>query len=218
MKKHFSTIVFAIICGMFIASCGGGSVGKKLASNDFLGDLPNIVYQKHLTDSIIKADQKTAMDKLDWNKQSDWKKGEKIKQKFDAKSNEANTKFEAELEKLRPTLTGKAVPFEMEEGLGYEVTSFKVTEVTEYGSVSTELEVKITDPKEAAIMKYVNVLNVKMQEVDKDGNEIGYLRDFNVNLSGKTEGATGNYTYYSVTVRANEQKYADFAKIKFIKK
>ena len=55
MKKFFSTIVFAIICGMFIASCGGGSVGKKLVSNEILGDLPNLVNQKHLTDSVRKA-------------------------------------------------------------------------------------------------------------------------------------------------------------------
>ena len=214
-------IIFSVACGMFLASCGGGSgsSGGKLASNPFLGDLPNLFYQKQVSDSIRDAEEKAAFDKLDWKKKSDWEKGEKLKQKFKAQSEEADKKFAAELEKLKTTLVGKDVPFEMEEGLGYEVTSFKVTEVGSYGSVKTELEIKITNPAEAALLRYANALSVKLQEIDKDGNDIGsYPHDFNINLSGKTEGATGNYTYYSISVNGRDAKQSvNFAKIKFIK-
>ena len=122
---------------------------------------------------------------------------------------------EAEIEKIKTALVGKDIPFEEAEGLGYEVVSFKVTDVS-HGSVSANLEVKLTNPKEAVIMRYADVLSVKLQEIDKAGNELKN-REFNVNLSGKTEGATGNYEYYAISFYPKDaEKYVDFAKVRFL--
>ena len=212
-------VVSALMCGLMFTNCGGGSgSGKKLASNEFLGDLPNLVYQNGFKDSVRNAKEDAEMNKLNPSKISDWEKGAKIKEKFKAQKEEAKKEFNAELEKLKPAIVGKDIPFEMEEGLGYEIISFNVTEIDSYGSVRTNLEVKITDPKEANLMRYANALSVKLHEVDTDGNKIGYEREFNINLSGKTEGATGNYTYYVISFYPKDAvKYVNFDKIKFVK-
>jgi len=215
MKKYFSTIVFAIICGMFIASCGGGSSGKKLASNDVLGDLPNLLYQRDVTDSIRKAEERAALEKLNPNKKGDWDKAAKIDAKFDARREKEEAAFEAEVAKLKSVLVGKAIPFEMEEGLPYEITSCKIVEVNDGGTLNYEFELKVLDAKAVkAKTNWSNEYYVIGKYLDKDGNE------FDGNSSGvkipkAEDGET--FTHVEWFSMPSPAKYANFAKIKFVK-
>jgi hypothetical protein len=207
------------LSAMMMVSCGDGSSsgsssgsGKKLASNDFLGDLPNLNYQKYLTDSIISAEEKTEMGKLDWKNKNDWEKGDKLKKKFRDKRDEADTKYKAEVEKIKPQLIGKDVPFELEDGTGYKVNSFKITDNINGGGVYTELEVEVTDVKVADFTR-ANEIVVSWYEVDKEGNKMGNDGSAYIKLAEKTEGATGTY---SLLIKCSP-RYVNFAKIKFVK-
>ena len=92
------------------SSCGsGGSSGKKLAANDILGDFPNLVYQQG-----IKYDA--------WNdKYSDALEGdsEKKVEKLRAQWDVEVEKYKAEIAKIKSMIVGKAIPVEVDPGLGF---------------------------------------------------------------------------------------------------
>jgi hypothetical protein len=212
--RNFSVIAMVAM----MASCGGsGSSGKKLASNEFLGDLPNLVYQKGYSDSVLNANEKAEMDKLDGSKKSDWEKAAKIDDKYDIKKEEADKKFEAEVEKIKPSLVGKDIPFEVEEGIGYEITSCKVSKV-EGSTVYVDFEVKVTDFKVANIERYGNKLILKWHEIDKEGKLMGseYGHVYYLELDKKEDGATGKTTQFISISSKEAEKYVNFAKIKFV--
>ena len=210
MKSKFSSIIFAILCGMFIASCGsGGGSGKKIAKNDVLGDLPNVLYQKHFGDSVIDAKEREALKNLKWT-ESDMKKGMKIKEKFKAEREKVDVKYDAEIKKVEEQLLGKDIPFEVEEGLGYKVNSFKITSILKYGVIA-EFEVETTDVKVANIERYSNKLVVQSQNIDKNGNVLGETPHY-IKLNGKEDGVKATETMLILA----EKNYADFAKVKFV--
>ena len=219
MKKYFSSILFAIICGMFIASCGGGS-GKKLASNDYLGDLPNLVYQKHISDSVFKEKLEAEVSKAKLAGKFNEAKAMQIYEKYKIADKEANKKYDADVEAIKAKLVGKAIPFEVEEGLGYKVISCKISDVKS-GTVNAEFELEIIDAKEANVSRWGKPsVSVRFHNIDKEGNILGseYGSSAYVELSGKDDGSTGKGIAYISFYAKNAAEYANFAKIKFFKK
>ena len=216
-KQNKFLVAFAILglSVMILASCGGGSAGKKLANNEFLGNLPNLMYQKAFTDSVNKAKYNAEMKKLDGKKASDWEKGAKISKKYKARDNEDDAKYEAEIEKIKQTLIGKNIPFEVEEGTGYEILSCKISDV-KTDRIYVEFEAKVTDVNKVFPSKYSKSLSGTPLSIDKNGKQIG-IHYFTLNFSDNKEGTT-NKGNIDIFLKKEAAQYADFAKIKFIKK
>jgi hypothetical protein len=211
--------MFAIVCVMLISSCGGGSGsgGSKLAKNDFLGDMPNIVYQKHLTDSIRNAEEKAALSKITGKSNSDMEKAMKIYEKFKTRKKTEDEQLKANVEKIKPELIGKDIPFEVEEGAGYEITYCKISDV-ESSSISVDFEVKITDVAVAGISNYGKPrIIVTVQDIDKDGKQIDANGAYYIDISGKENGATGKSKLLVSISKQNAKGYVNFANFKFIK-
>jgi hypothetical protein len=217
MKVLNSILAVAIIATL--ASCGGGSgsgsssSGKKLAANEFLGDFPNLVYQKHYSDSIWATERGAALEKAGDNE----KKYDKVKETYKAKEKEADAKYAAEVEKMKPSLIGKDIPFEVEEGTGYEIVSCKISDV-EGSRVVIDFELKITDPK-AAYFQYQGMFdksNPKLitswNYIDKNGNNMISGHADYIEMTEKAIGATGNSKDYMDI----SPEFVDFAKIKFV--
>jgi len=213
------------LSAMILVSCGGGSgSGKKLATNEFLGDMPNLIYQKAYNDSIRKAEEKTEEKKLEKEyaskklDESAYKKGMELYQKFETRKKEEDAKFKAEIEKIKPQLVGKEIPFEMEEGCGYEVSGLKISDLSNAG-VKVEFEVTITDEKAVKIYQW-GTLSFYFQVLDKEENPIGKsyygeVRHTTIIMSQKN-GVTAKGSFYLID-KKDAKEMVNFAKIKFVK-
>jgi len=217
-NRILGTLAIVGLSVMMLVSCGNGSSsvvsGKKIATNEFLGDLPNLVYQKHFTDSIRISKRSAERKKFEGGSKSDREKWEKVKAKYDALEKEDNAKFEAELEKIKPTLMGRDIPFEVEEGTGYDILSCKIVGVSGNG-VTVEFEVKITDVKVCGPPlnnMFTTTISIwtSMQQLDKNGNQIGSDGSVYVDMPGKENGIIGKGEYHI------SAQHADFAKLRFI--
>jgi len=214
-SKIFGMLAIVGLSAMMMISCGGGSgsvSSKKLAGNEVFGDLPNLVYQKHFSDSVLKVEQKAELGKLNPKSKSDWEKGSKIKEKFETREREEKAKYEAEIEKIKQQLVGKEIPFEVEEGAGFEITSCKISDVSRYGTVSIDCEAKITDVATVKFSPFSTVLKLEMLAIDKNGNQIIKDDMCHVSFPKVENGAIGKKTagfYIS-------KEFADFAKVKFV--
>jgi hypothetical protein len=228
MTKRTRILGMLAIFGMSVVmmtSCGGGSgsVGKKLASNEFLGDLPNLVYQKAINDSIREAKEHTEKEKFkqDNSKNFDKSTGEKWKkmeEQFKTEKKAAEEQFNAEVEKLKPSFVGKELPFEVEDGCGYEVSGLKISDLNRAGT-QVEFEVAITDGTVIKTQGW-GTLAFYFQVLDKDGNLIGKdysgeFRNTTINMSQKN-GTTAKGSFYLVD-KHDAAEMVNFAKIKFVK-
>jgi hypothetical protein len=220
MKRQFNIIILALVCVMMFTSCGGG--GKKLASNEFLGDMPNLVLQKAVKDSIRDAKKHAERDafkekNMGSKDKSVWEKAKEMEEKFDAERKAADEQFNAEVEKLKPSLVGKVLPVEVENGCGYEVSNLKISDLST--AVKVEFEVKITDESAVTVRNWGTV-NFYFQALDKDGNLIGKayygeVRNTSITMSQKN-GTIGKGSFYLVNEHDAEEM-VNFAKIKFVK-
>ena len=206
----------AFICGLMFVNCGGSGGGKELEKNEFLGNMPNLIYQQSIIDSTRNAERNEKMSKLSGKSKSDYEKASKIAEKFSTRKEEERKAFEEKLEKIKLELVGKEIPYEVEGGAGCEITSCKIINVDGSG-VSVEVEVKITDAKSANINRYVNFIDFTIQDMDKDGNPISGAGLCRFDLSGKTDGSTGKKSTYISIYGDNIEQYVNFAKLKFIK-
>ena len=223
MKKSniFGLLAILGLSAMILASCGGGSgSGKKLATNELLGDLPNLVYQKAINDSIRDAKQHAEREKFKEDNSKNFDKSvgmkwKKMEEEFDAEQKAANDEVSAEAEKIKPSLVNKALPFEVEEGCGYEVSDLKIIDVDGnwYPSAKVEFEVKITDEKAVKIYQW-GTLDFGFHLLDKDGNLLD--KDHTTITMSQKNGTTAKGHFYLVHKR-NARQMVDFAKIKFIK-
>ena len=216
------------LSAVMMASCGGGSgsgsgSGKKLAGNEFLGDLPNVVSQWAYKDSVLNAqkyaEREAFKEKYAGTKdKSVGQKAKEMEEKHAAQYKEAKEQFNAEIEKLKPALVGKILPFEVEDGCGYEVSDLKISDLNEAGA-QVEFEVKITDEK-AIKTRGWGTLAFYFQVFDKDDNLIGKAhygdaRSTTINMSQKN-GETAKGSFYLVD-KADAKEIVNFAKIKFVK-
>jgi hypothetical protein len=223
VNKFLGAFAILGLSAVIMVSCGGGNgssnAGKKLASNEFLGDLPNVVSQWVYKDSVLNA-QKYAEREAFKEKNAGTKdksvgqKAKEMEEKHAAQYKEAKAQFQAEVEKLKPALVGKTLPFEVEEGCGYEVSGLKICDLDE--SAKVEFEVKITDEKAIKVYQW-GTLDFIFQVLDKDGNIIGKdnTRHTTITMSQKN-GETAKGTFYLVD-KADAKEIVNFAKIKFVK-
>ncbi|MDL2254651.1 hypothetical protein LJB78_00015 [Bacteroidales bacterium OttesenSCG-928-J16] len=222
MKKNILLFIVTLLTASFFAACGGSEGGsassgsaKKLAKNEILGDMPNAVYQHYLVMEAIDADKKA--NKIDVNSEKDLEKQKKLNEKYKALKKEEEGKFKATVEKIKAELVGKEVPFELEKGIGYEVTSCKITNV-EGKTVHVAFEVKVTDLQTAHMTATrIPDLIVSSCELDKTGAQIGSNNGYHIELSERAVGATGKATSSIIMNLGNAEQYVDFAKILFKK-
>lgn len=223
MKKNTLLFIATLLAASFFVACGGGGEtssassgsAKKLAKNEILGDMPNAVYQHYLVMEAIDADKKA--NKIDVNSEKDLEKQKKLNEKYKALKKEEEGKFKAVVEKIKAELVGKEVPFELEEGIGYEVTSCKITNV-EGKTVHVAFEVKITDLQTAHLTATrIPDLIVSSCELDKTGAQIGNNNGYHIELSERAVGATGKASSSIIMNLGNAEQYVDFAKILFKK-
>jgi len=209
--------VIAVIAMM--ASCGGGSgsssSGKKLASNDVFGDLPNLIYQHNNQDAELKDEAKKKQEGLPFN-ESGLKKAKEIDDKYSAKRKAADEKFFADVEKLKPSLVGKDIPFEVEDGLPYEIISYKIADVGQYGGVSYEITFKILDAQ-AITTNWSNEYRMPGCFIDKDGNEMEKAGGGCGVVISKEEHVDGAILTQQgvLTTFVFPEKYVNFAKNRF---
>lgn len=211
--KRLEKIAVIALAVMFMASCGGGSdsySGKKIASNEFLGNMPNLVYQKQQSDSIREAKVKEATKDLKFTNESDIKKAMKLSEKFNAEKELAKEKFEADIEALKPSLMGKDIPAEVSEGVGYKIINCKITEISDY-TVYAEFTLEVTDL--TAVSTFGKDIIVTWQYVNKNNEPMGGNSAAYIQLSEKANGGTASQRA-TIVVSAD---YVDFAKIRFIK-
>jgi hypothetical protein len=201
------------LAAMLMAACGGGGKsGGNLPTNDVLGNLPNIKYEKHCADSIRNSEEETA-----YNDVKDFEQMAKVKEKFKKQADEAKAKFAEAIQKEKANLVGKAIPFEMEQGAGYEISNLVIKNVESDGSISAECQVKITDVAVCTTTRKPELV-ISFQNCGKDGNPVGGQGMAYVPVSGKENGATGTYSNFIIQFSGKDAaKYVDFAKVKFLK-
>jgi hypothetical protein len=213
-SSNLRNVVAIAIClaGVTVlSSCSGGSgsSGKKLASNDILGDFPNLVHQQG-----IKYDtwNDKYTDALEGDSEA---KVEKLREQWDVEVE----KYKAEVEKIKSVIVGKTIPVEVEDGLGFEINSCKISNLSAGekggGDVYYELEVTVTDVKVTGMSKYDKSIRFQVQYLDKAGNQIGDLGWGHIDVSEIADGATGKSTDNYITIEDAEQ-FVNFAKLKFV--
>jgi hypothetical protein len=204
-----------------MASCGGGSgAGKKIASNDILGDLPNIVYQKHLTDSTLDADEQAAGEKLGTpENDSDYKKAMKIIEEFKAKKQEAKEKYEADLQTELAKAAGREIPVTYSAALQSSGMYFyNAAAKLAGGEGKIAVAFTLSAKQDFTVPKYKNLdYYVYFRFTAADGSTLAksVLPTVKAETSDKTYTAGTHLTDYSFPLRLSA-KYADFTGIEFI--
>ncbi len=204
-------------CGGGSGSCSGSSA-KKLPTHEVFGNILDIANLHRYADSVREAECNAKIEELELKgySESTVKKitALRAQQKQDEKTSKAE--LEAAMQKEKTNVVGNKVPFEMEEGLGYEVTDFTVVSVEKNGQVFAEAKLKITDAQIAHIAPQKELI-IEFQNFDKDGNAMGKPGAAYVKLAGEGNGATGSQQISFATHGKGVGKYVNFAKVKFMK-
>jgi len=66
-------------------------------------------------------------------------------------------------------------------------------------------------------MRYAKQIYFTAQNIDKDGNQIGSNVGYYVEISDRTDSVTWIVKYYIGVYARDAEKFANFAKIKFVK-
>jgi hypothetical protein len=202
------------LAAMLTTACnsGGEKSGGNLPANDVLGNLPNIKYEQHCADSILNSEEETAYIDV-----KDYEQLAKLKEKFEKQADEAKAKFSEALQKEKANLVGKVIPFEMEQGAGYEISNLVIKNVESDGSILADCQAKIIDVAVCTTTRKPELV-ISFQNYGKDGNPIGNKGMAYVPVSGKENGATGTYSNFIIQFSGKDAaKYVDFAKVKFLK-
>lgn len=214
-------LILLFLIAILFSACGGNSI-NTLPKNEILGNIPSIIHQKSQQDSIRETKSKTIADNTE-----DEEKLIKLAYKFEEESEKAQTEFEEALVKEGEKLTGRDIPFSFTESQGYEITSLKITGVTEKGEVSIGYTVKLTDVSKINFVRPLMGLgegrvSLPVQFIDKAGNVLGkstYYLFFNKsevkNASDLINGMEVDF-YNSIPVFNDTKGYSDFAKIEFL--
>ena len=147
-KKVFATLFCAGIfaTSLILASCGGGGDSEtktknevkfqKSPKNEILGDLVNISCEYAAKWNVSEAEYEEARQKNKEKYADNSDKREQNYAKISAEYKERGKQIVADanaaLEKEMATLIGKDIPFECEEGLGFEVVECKISGITKH--------------------------------------------------------------------------------------
>ena len=207
MKKSILKLAVIATAVVMLASCG--SSPKGLPENDIFGKVPSIIYQYEQQDSIIRANAGSA---------NFLNPDDELKEKF----KKAELKFKQDMEKEGKRLEGRAIPFTLSEGLGYEVTSLKIQKVDDRGDVYVEYSVKLTDVSKIKF-HYTGRISLSVQLINKAGevfsNDV-YTADFKIDgVKNRSDLKAGMEFsgYQDIRIYSSDAKeYVDFAKIIFV--
>ena len=242
-KKVFATLFCAGIfaTSLILASCGGGGDSEtktknevkfqKSPKNEILGDLVNISGEysakwKTSEDEYEEARQKN-MEKYADNSDKREQNYVKISADHKERGKQIVAEANAALEKEMAGLIGKDIPFEVEDGLGFEVAECKISGITKHATSCNRTTLTFNykvKPVDAKIIEELDSMRSGLYKcldanenvlLDSKGNEIetnvlGISYDEKKQLkNGETIEKEGWFVL--------EPCFANFAKIKFVK-
>jgi hypothetical protein len=242
MKKKLLTTMFcagAFAAALLFTSCGGGSGEtktnevkfQKSPKNEILGDLVNISSEYAAKWNAREAEYEEARQKNKEKYADNSDKREQNYAKISAEHKERGKQIVADanaaLEKEMATLIGKDIPFECEEGLGFEVVECKISGITKHmGScnrttLTFNYKVKPVDSK---IIEKLDSMRSGLYKcldakgnilLDSKGNEVE-TNVLGISYNEKKQLKNGE-TIEKEGWFVLEPCFANFAKIKFVK-
>ena len=222
VKFFFFTTVFVAVCVVFTA-CSDSLSTKRLPKNDILGNVPSLVYQKVQQDSILEAKFAAEVRNV-----TDSHNFTQLIEKYEKMKEDAEKKFKEALTKEQENLIDKEIPFQIAEGLGYEVTSVKIGNVTKDGEIEFTFTIKIIDASNVDLSfpfdRYQKgQIRIPVQMINKAGEVFGkdsylvFLEESGVQKSSDLINGMEFSQWNGFTITEyNAEAYADFAKIKFL--
>lgn len=236
-KQRVLTTMFcagAFATALLLTSCGGSGGGggtkndvkfQKTPKNEILGDLVNISCEYKAKISASNAEYEEARDKNNekYADNSDKRKQnwEKLKEQKDKRNKKIMEETNAAIEKEMATLIGKAIPFECEDGLGFEVVECKINKVDKLtvpqaANLSLSFTYKMKPVDAEKVKKFSNLDVVDQYKfVDASGNVLYENIDmFGNDMLGLKKGENVEVVRYDVSLGPD---MANFAKIKFVK-
>ncbi len=245
MKKK-SVLATLFCAGIFatsliLASCGGGGDSEtktknevkfqKSPKNEILGDLVNISCEYAAKWNASEAEYEEARQKNKEKSADNSDKREQNYAKISAEHKERGKQIVADanaaLEKEMATLIGKDIPFECEEGLGFEVVECKISGITKHmGSCNrTTLTFNYkVKPVDAKIIEKLDSMRSGLYKcldakgnilLDSKGNEVE-TNVLGISYNEKKQLKNGE-TIEKEGWFVLEPCFANFAKIKFVK-
>lgn len=242
-KKVFATLFCAGIfaTSLILASCGGGGDSEtktknevkfqKSPKNEILGDLVNISCEYAAKWNASEAEYEEARQKNKEKYADNSDKREQNYAKISAEHKERGKQIVADanaaLEKEMATLIGKDIPFECEEGLGFEVVECKISGITKHmGSCNrTTLTFNYkVKPVDAKIIEKLDSMRSGLYKcldangnvlLDSKGNEVE-TNVLGISYNEKKQLKNGE-TIEKEGWFVLEPCFANFAKIKFVK-
>ena len=242
-KKVFATLFCAGIfaTSLILASCGGGGDSEtktknevkfqKSPKNEILGDLVNISCEYAAKWNVSEAEYEEARQKNKEKYADNSDKREQNYAKISAEYKERGKQIVADanaaLEKEMATLIGKDIPFECEEGLGFEVVECKISGITKHmGSCNrTTLTFNYkVKPVDAKIIEKLDSMRSGLYKclddngnvlLDSKGNEVE-TNVLGISYNEKKQLKNGE-TIEKEGWFVLEPCFANFAKIKFVK-
>ena len=225
MKNKLNKIVFALICGMMLAGCGGGGGKSGLKKNQYLGSLPAIYASYHAEKEVYEAKVREQGEKL-------MAGGEKNAAKIMKLMMEEKETKKAMKEKMKATVSaeiakiaGKEIPVSFSKALlnsdelFYNVSPIKLVGNNEDLSILISLSAK--NDFEVPRMKGYDYCTY-FRFITSGGSAITTSVLLPVKLEYKpfsiAAGEQLMENNYSLSVGAKPELYADFAGIEFITK
>lgn len=242
-KSVFATLFCAgiFVSSLILTACGGGGDGEaktksdvkfqKSPKNEILGDLVNISSEYAAKWNASEAEYEEARQKNKEKYADNSDKREQNYAKISAEHKERGKQIVADanaaLEKEMATLIGKDIPFECEEGLGFEVVEGKISGITKHmGSCNrTTLTFNYkVKPVDAKIIEKLDSMRSGLYKcldangnvlLNSKGNEIE-TNVLGISFNEKKQLKNGE-TIEKEGWFVLEPCFANFAKIKFVK-
>lgn len=241
-KRNILTTMFCagtFATALLFTSCGSGGNSEgttksdvkfqKSPKNEILGDLVNISSEyaakwKASEDEYENARQKN-MEKYADNSDKREQNYAKISAEHKERGKQIVADANAALEKEMAALIGKDIPFEVEDGLGFEVMECKISGITKHmGSCNrTTLNFNYkVKPVDAKIIEKLGSYSWLYKSLDANGNVL-------LDSQGNEIAEVGGFSYNEKKQLKNgeivekegwfvlQPSYANFAKIKFVK-
>jgi hypothetical protein len=165
-----------IFIGLVLASCNGKGGGKvaypKVPTHPIYGDMPQLEAKWDALDQDLKARKKADIDKF--IAKQDLNGGAKADAKWKQEEDKADAEKEKEVAAENAKITGRAIPFEVTDGTGYEVQSVTVAK-GELGGCSIAVEVKVTNVSQLGI-DLIGTWSAQAKLLDDSGNEFNDFR------------------------------------------
>jgi uncharacterized FlaG/YvyC family protein len=243
-KSVFATLFCAgiFVSSLILTACGGGGDGEaktksdvkfqKSPKNEILGDLVNISCEYEAKWLASEAEYEDARQKNKEKYADNSDKREQNYQKISASHKERTKQIVAEanaaLEKEMAGLIGKDIPFEVEDGLGFEIVECKISEkITKHATSCNRTTLTFyykVKPVDAKIIEKLDSMRSGLYKcldangnvlLDSKGNEIG-TNVLGISYNEKKQLKNGE-TIEKEGWFVLEPCFANFAKIKFVK-